>query len=70
MPTISFAVTAAQGLLLLDAFRERHPNYDGPPLTDLQKAKMVIIEVMTDWLLNFKKRQATAAVDDSDVVIA
>lgn len=74
MPTISFNITTAQGQLLLDAFRERHPNYEQegdfgplpPGLTDIQKAKRIISDVMQDYLRLLKQRQAMAAVDDSD----
>jgi len=66
MATISFNVTPAQGLLLLALDTERHPEPDDPPLTELQRGKRVIIEVMRDQIRHLKERQAWATVDSSD----
>ena len=66
MPIMSLNINAAQGLLLLEAFAERYPDYGGPA-TDLQKGKQIIVEVMRDYLHNLKRRQALALVDDSDI---
>jgi len=74
MPQVVFNVNAAQGQLLLDAFAERHPDYgaadyagDLPPgMTDLQKGKQIIIDVVRGHLHGLKRRQALASVDDSD----
>jgi len=68
MPEITLSVNAAQGQLLLDAFAERHPDYDGPA-TDLQKGKQIIIDVMREHLQGLKRRQVLALVDDSDTEI-
>jgi len=63
---ISFNVTTAQGLLLLALDAERHPEPDDPPLTELQRGKRVIIEVMREQLRHLKERQAWATVTNDD----
>ena len=65
MPEITLSVTTAQGLLILEAFAERYPDYAGPA-TDLQKGKQIIIDVMREHLQGLKRRQVLALVDDSD----
>lgn len=73
MPQLVFDVNAAQSQLLLDAFAERHPDYgaadyagDLPPdMTDLQKGKQVVVDVVRHHLQGLKRRQALATVDDS-----
>ncbi|MBU1067866.1 hypothetical protein KKE60_08770 [Patescibacteria group bacterium] len=66
MPIISLNVTPAQGLLLLALDTESHPEPDDPPLTELQRGKRVIIEVMKGEIIRLKMRQAMAAVTDDD----
>ena len=66
MATISFNVTIAQGLLLLALDAERHPEPDVPPLTELQRGKRVIAEVMKGELHRLKMRQAMATVNADD----
>ena len=66
MPIISFNITINQGKLLLVLDAERHPEPDVPPLTELQRGKRVIIEVMKGELHRLKMRQAMATVDDDD----
>ena len=66
MATISFNVTVDQGKLLLALDAERHPEPDDPPLTELQRAKRVIAEVMRDQLRHLKERHAWATVTNDD----
>lgn len=72
MATLSFNVNIEQGKLLLAAFAERHPDYgaadyagDLPPdMTDLQKGKQIIVDIMREYLWGLKRRQVLASVDE------
>ena len=66
MATISFTITTAQALLLLALWKERNAGYAGLPLTDLQKGKQIINQVIQSELHRLKLRQAMATVDDDD----
>lgn len=66
MATISFNVPDAVGLQLLALWEERNAGYSGPPLTNMQKGKQIIVQVMQSELRRLKERQAWATVDDDD----
>ena len=74
MANITFNTTPAQGELLLKAFAERYPGYGKPEydgdlpkgMPPVQQGKLVIREVMRDYLRNFKIRLMQAEADSSD----
>jgi len=66
MPIVSFNVTDTVGLQLLALWEERNAGYVGSPLTNLQKGKQIIIQVMKGELHRLKMRQAMATVNADD----
>ena len=70
MATVSFNVTNAVSLQLLALWAERNAGYDGPPLTNLQKGKQVIVQVMQSELHRLKMRQAMATITDDDTAMS